>query len=110
MACIHVSPTYQVTYGNGHFKNMQPEINRMIDENCNNIYFSDDDVECADILEVPRTELVKLISTVSENKEEVAKKLKLYSFGCTVDEFINIISGWIVESDSRNDYVVLTWF
>ena len=109
MACIHVSPTYQVTYGNGHFKNKRPEINRMIDENCDNVYFGDD-VESADILEVPRAELVKLISKISEYKEEVAKNLTQYSFGCTVDEFINIISGWIAESDSRNDYVVLTWF
>lgn len=110
MACIHVSPTYQVTYGDGHFKNMQSEINRLIDEHCDNVHFDYEDVDSCDRIEVPRTELVLLIAKIAEDKEDFGKWLNLYSFDCTADEFINIISGWIAESDPRNEYVVLTWF
>lgn len=107
---VHVSPTYQVTYGDGHFRCMQAEVNNLLNEHCEGVHYDGGEIDCAERLEVPRTALVMLIAKIAEDKEDFAKWLNLYSFDCTPDEFINIVSGWISESDPRNEYVVLTWF
>lgn len=107
---IHVSPIYQVTYGDGHFNCMQAEINNLLMEHCDGVCYDGGAIDCAERLEVPRQELVSLLYDISKDKDDFSKWLDLYSFKCTVDEFICIVSEWIAKSDPRNDYVVLTWF
>lgn len=107
---LHVSPIYQVTYGDGHFSCMQTEINNLLLKHCEGTHYDGDSIDCAERLEVPREELIGLLYEIAKDKADFAKWLNLYSFKYTVDEFIVIVSEWIAQSDPRNDYVVLTWF
>lgn len=107
---LHVSPTYQVTYGDGHFNCKQTEVNKLLLNHCEGIYYDGDSIDCAERLEVPRNELISLLYSIAKEKSNFAKWLADYSFTSTVEEFITIVSEWIAKSDPRNDYVVLTWF
>lgn len=107
---LHVSPTYQVTYGDGHFGCKQVEVNNLLLNHCEGINYDGDLIDCAERLEVPRNELVSLLYDIAKEKSNFAKWLADHSFTSTVEEFITIVSEWIAKSDPRNDYVVLTWF
>lgn len=107
---IHVSPTYQVTYGDGNLSCMQTEVNNLLADHCRGIHYDGDSIDCAERLEVPREELIALLYHIAKDKPAFAKWLDRCPSTCTVEEFINIVSDWIAKSDPRNDYVVLTWF
>lgn len=107
---IHCSPVYQVTYGNGYFSHHTAEINRLLQDNCEDISFDGEDIECAERLIVSRTDLTGLIQAITNDREGFAKWLESHSIDYSPDEFIKIVCEWIVQSDQRNEYVVLTWF
>lgn len=111
MGCrIHHSPVYQVTYGDGYFSNQNAEVNRLLYDNSNDIHFDGDDIECAERLEVPRTDLANLVAKIASNRDKFAEWLNSHSIDSTPEKFITILCAWIANSDPRNDYVVLTWF
>lgn len=107
---IHCSPVYQVSYGNGYFSNHTAEINRLLQDNSEDIQFDGEDIECAERIEIPRPDLAQLIGKIANNREWFVEWLKRYSIDATPEEFINVLCEWIANSDHRNTYVVLTWF
>lgn len=107
--CIHCSPVYQVTYGEGNFSHLTAEINRLLKENCN-VQFDGDDIEASERLEVPRTDLVNLVNKIANEPGWFINWLYRNSIDATPEEFIAVIKDWISDSDPRNDYVVLTWY
>lgn len=107
---IHHSPVYQVTYGDGYFSNQTAEINRLLYDNSQDIQFDGNDVECSEIIRIPRADLANLIGKITADREDFAKYLDLIGIDTTPEEFITILCEWIAASDQRNDYVTLTWF
>lgn len=107
---IHHSPVYQVTYGDGYFSDKSAEINRLLQENSEDIHYDGEDIECAERIEVPRAHLANLVAKIADDRDEFAGWLERSSIDCTPEMFITILCKWIAGSDPRNDYVVLTWF
>lgn len=107
---IHHSPVYHVTYGDGYFNHRTAEINRLLQDNSENIHFEGYDIESAERLEVPRTDITDLIGKISRDKEKFGEWLRNHSIDMTPDQFICILCKWVSDSDLRNEYVALTWF
>ncbi len=107
--CIHCSPVYRVTYGNGYFSNHIAEINRLLQAISDNISYDGEDIECAERLEVPRADLAHLIGKITNDREWFVGWLNRHSIDATPEYFITVLCEWISNSDPRNDYVVLTW-
>ncbi|QCD39688.1 MULTISPECIES: hypothetical protein [Duncaniella] len=108
---LHVAEEYQVRHNSSDaFSNRSAEINRMLHENCPDLTWMGEDVECSEQLKVPRSDLADLIGKIVADREDFDKWLKLYDIQESVDDVIRIIAGWISKSDQRNDYVVLTWY
>lgn len=107
---IHVAEEYQVRHTSEAFSNHSAEVNRMLHENCPNLSWSGEDVECSDRLKVPRAELAVLIYKIVAHRNDFDKWLKCHNIDESVDDVIKIIAGWISKSDQRNDFVVLSWY
>lgn len=107
---IHVASTYQVEHiVSDNFSNQMIEINHFLYENCPGLDWEGDDVCCSTRLEVPRSDLGKLIGKILKHKDEFEKWSKDV-IRMSVDEFVTVLASWISNSDQRNEFVVLTWF
>lgn len=107
---IHVATEYQVKYhNNGQFSLHQPEINRYLRDNCRELWHEGEDVECAEYLEITRSELANLIAKIASDRDAFNHWAKRNGITETADEFICIIADWISKSDQRNEFVVLNW-
>ncbi len=108
---LHVAEVYQVKHhSQDYFNGSSAEINRMLHENCPNLSWEGEDVECSERLTIPRSELADLIAKIAEDREDFNKWAQLYGIDVTADKMIRIISEWIANSDQRNDFVVLSWY
>lgn len=107
---LHYATKYQVEYEGGHFNHKQEEINILLHEYCDGLSWDGDFVEYSDRLEVPRSELIALIYEISKDREKFEEWIKEHDFDYSPEDLIAILAEWIAKSDSRNDFVVLSWF
>lgn len=108
---IHVAEEYHVKYRvSDNFNGKQSEINRLLNQKCEDIAWDGEDLEFSSQIEIPRKELAKLIGEIVYNRRDFELWRKENHIQETLDEIIEIIAKWIASSDQSNDFVVLSWF
>lgn len=110
-AKVHVAEVYQVKHNiSDNFSGKQFEINSLLFRECEGVSSDEEDVTLASQIEVPRTELAKLIGKIARNRDKYGRWCMKNGITESLDEIITIIAKWISCSDQRNDFVVLSWF
>lgn len=108
---IHVAEVYQVKHHTfDNFCNKQDVINRLLYNECPDLSWQGEDVESSEHLEVTRTDLSELIAKMVYNRREYEIWREKNQIEESLDTIVGIIAKWMALGDTRNDYVVLTWY
>lgn len=110
-AKIHVAEVYQVKHHIfDNFSNKQDVINRLLHNECPDLSWQGEDVECSEHLEVYRYDLANLIAKICYNRRDYEMWRKENQIEESLDDIIGIFAKWMAFSDQRNDFVVLNWY
>lgn len=108
---IHVAEVYQVKHHTfDNFCNKQDVINRLLYNECPDLSWQGEDVESSEHLDVTRTDLSELIAKMVYNRREYEIWREKNQIEESLDTIVGIIAKWMALGDTRNDYVVLTWY
>jgi hypothetical protein len=115
MGCrLHTATEYTVRYSDGHFNHLSTQINLFIEELYNRlpkekyppIYFNNDFVDCADIIEVSKDAFKAMIDLLKSDYDENDCIIADW----TVKEIICEFTELYKDSAENLDYIRLEWF